>query len=139
MAQHATKQISTPVDERKLNVGLASTNSISGDVTPNSALTHYITGWRIHAITVGLVVAHFIAMVEALIASTDVLAITDDLGGYEKSSWVFTAYLLTFCDFQMVYGKLSDLIGRKFTILSALFIFTVFSGLCGANQTLDQL
>jgi hypothetical protein len=139
MSAELGKQISSPVATEKLDDNPASVHSISNDAAPDSTSTHYITGWRIRLITGGLVVALFIAMVEALIASTAVIAITDDLGGFDKSSWVFTAYLLTFCGFQMVYGKLSDLIGRKATILSALFIFTVFSGLCGASQTLDQL
>ncbi|KAF2804408.1 MFS general substrate transporter [Mytilinidion resinicola] len=73
------------------------------------------------------------------VTSTAILTITDQLGGYNRSSWVFTAYLLTFCGFQLIWAKLSDILTRKAIIVASLFIFTVFSGACGASQTLTQL
>jgi MFS family permease len=39
----------------------------------------------------------------------------------------------------MIWAKLSDIAGRKYTIIAALLIFTLFSALCGASQTLIQL
>ena len=40
---------------------------------------------------------------------------------------------------QMIWAKLSDIAGRKYTLIAALLIFTLFSALCGASQTLIQL
>lgn len=40
--------------------------------------------------------ALFMSLMDSSIASTAILVITDQLGGYDKSSWVFTSYLLTY-------------------------------------------
>ncbi|KAH8733128.1 hypothetical protein GQ44DRAFT_781965 [Phaeosphaeriaceae sp. PMI808] len=63
---------------------------------------------------------------ESSIASTALLSITNQFGGYQKSSWVFTAYMLTYC------GE------RPFALLVCLVIFTNSSALCGASQSLLQ-
>ena len=39
----------------------------------------------------------------------------------------------------MIWAKLSDIAGRKYTLIASLLIFTIFSALCGASQTLMQL
>jgi hypothetical protein len=57
----------------------------------------YITGPKLYMINTGLIVSMFIVQMESSIISTAVVDITDQLGGYEKSSWLFTAYLLTYC------------------------------------------
>lgn len=64
---------------------------------PFAAESQYTTGWKLHAITLSLLVCMFIVQMESSITSTSALDITDDLGGYEKSSWLFTAYFLTYC------------------------------------------
>ncbi|ORX97750.1 MFS multidrug transporter-like protein [Clohesyomyces aquaticus] len=87
----------------------------------------------------GLLVAVFVVQMESSIISTAVLDITNHLGGYEMSSWLFTAYLVTYCGLQMVWAKISDIVGRKPAVLASLFIFTLFSGLCGASHSLTQL
>ncbi|KAI1804893.1 MFS general substrate transporter [Daldinia bambusicola] len=76
---------------------------------------------------------------ESTITSTSVIAITDDLGGYIKSSWILTAYWLTSGAFQIIWSRLSDIIGRKVAIMTSIFIFTAFSGACGGSQTVFQL
>ncbi|KAF1966753.1 MFS general substrate transporter [Bimuria novae-zelandiae CBS 107.79] len=99
----------------------------------------YITGWRLHGISFFLLVALFVAQMDTSITSTSILTITDQLGEWEKNSWVFTAYMLSFCGFQLTWAKFSDTITRKIAFLMSTFIFTVFSGACGASQTLTQL
>ncbi|ORX93616.1 major facilitator superfamily domain-containing protein [Clohesyomyces aquaticus] len=96
-------------------------------------------GWRLHGVTFWLLLSLFVAQMDTSITSTSLLTITDQLGGFKKSSWVFTAYLLTFCGFQLIWAKLSDIISRKTTILITLLLFTIFSGACGASQSLTQL
>jgi hypothetical protein len=59
--------------------------------------SNYINGTKLYAINTGLIVSIFIVQMESSIISTAVVDITDQLGGYEKSSWLFTAYLLTYC------------------------------------------
>jgi hypothetical protein len=57
----------------------------------------YITGLKLYLINVGLTVSIFLVTLESTVISTAIVDITDDLGGYEKSSWLFTAYMLTYC------------------------------------------
>lgn len=59
--------------------------------------TQYITGWRLHGICFWLLLSLFVAQMDTSITSTSILTITDQLGGFKKSSWVFTAYMLPFC------------------------------------------
>ncbi|KAF2869201.1 major facilitator superfamily domain-containing protein [Massariosphaeria phaeospora] len=101
--------------------------------------TQYFTGHRLHIITIWLLLPIFIVQMDSTITSTSILAITDDLGGYDKSSWVFTSYMLTYCGFQMISAKLSDILTRRTTLAISLLIFTVFSAACAASQTLMQL
>ena len=58
---------------------------------------HYVTGWKLHSITLGLLLSLFLVQMDSSITSTSVLEITNELGGYEKSSWLFTSFLITYC------------------------------------------
>ncbi|PSN72305.1 MFS general substrate transporter [Corynespora cassiicola Philippines] len=86
-----------------------------------------------------LLLMMFLAQMESTITSTSVITITDDLGSYKKNSWMLTAYWLTTGAFKIIWAKISDIIGRKTTIIAAVLIFTVFSGACGGSQTITQL
>lgn len=76
---------------------------------------------------------------ESSVTSTAVLVITDELGGFSKSSWLFTAYLLTYSGLPIIWAKISDIFGRKICLLVALLLFVIFSAACGAAQTTVQL
>lgn len=120
-------------------------------------LSRYIAGWRLHLITFWLLPSLFVVQMDTSITSNSILTITNDLEGFKISSWVFTAYMLSFCGtyrplpipsssklnlhtgFQLIWAKLSDILSRKVVILASLAIFTVFSGACAASQTLVQL
>lgn len=65
--------------------------------------------------------------------------IVGDLGGLEYFSWVVTAYLVAMAAATPIWGKLSDLYGRKWTYLSAIVLFLLGSGLSGAAQDMPQL
>jgi MFS family permease len=86
-----------------------------------------------------LCVAIFLVNFEISIVSTSLVSITDDLHHFGRRSWVVTAYLMTYTAFMVVLAKLSDIIGRKTVLISCLAVFTIFSGACGAAQTMNQL
>jgi MFS family permease len=67
------------------------------------------------------------------------VSITDSLQEFGRSSWVITAYLMTYTAFMVVLAKISDILGRKTVLISCLAVFTVFSGACGAAQSMNQL
>jgi MFS family permease len=83
--------------------------------------------------------ANFMIAIEATIVSTAMPQIVGQLGGLELYSWVFAAFLLTQTATTVVFGKLSDLRGRKAVILSGIAIFLVGSILCGFAWSMPSL
>ncbi|KAI4213594.1 MAG: hypothetical protein LQ351_003818 [Letrouitia transgressa] len=81
----------------------------------------------------------FLSSLELTIIGTALVAITDSLQGFDKNSWIVTAYLLTYTGFLIILAKLSDIFGRKALMLTTLSFFVIFSVACGAAQTLSQL
>ncbi len=80
-----------------------------------------------------------LASLDQTIVGTAMPRVIADLHGFEHYTWVTTAYLLTSTVMVPIYGKLSDLFGRKPIFLIGLIVFLVGSGLCGAAQTMTQL
>ena len=66
-------------------------------------------------------------------------AIANDLGAYKQLSWIVAAYLITSTISTPVYGKLSDIYGRRRLLLTCIALFIVTSVLCGLARSLDQL
>jgi EmrB/QacA subfamily drug resistance transporter len=86
-----------------------------------------------------LMAGMFLAAIESTIVATAVPTIVDDLGGLSLITWVFTAYLLATTVSAALWGKLSDLFGRRRTFLAAITLFIVGSLLAGAAQNMMQL
>jgi EmrB/QacA subfamily drug resistance transporter len=81
----------------------------------------------------------FLAALEATAVATAVPTAVGELGGVAHYSWVFSAYLLTSTTTVPLFGKISDLYGRKRTYQWAVVIFLVGSALCGAARSFPQL
>ncbi|KAI1328455.1 drug resistance transporter [Xylariaceae sp. FL0255] len=100
---------------------------------------NYLTGWRFYVACIVTQFALFLVNFEITIVSTALVSISNDLKDFSRTSWVITAYLITYTSFLVIVAKLSDHFGRKQTYLTALVIFTAFSGGCGGAQTIVQL
>ncbi|CAE6455549.1 unnamed protein product [Rhizoctonia solani] len=87
----------------------------------------------------GLMLTVFLAAMDQTIVSTALPAMISDLGGSSGYSWVGTAYLLTSACLSPLYGKLSDIIGRKPILFAAIAVFLIGSALCGAAQNFAWL
>ena len=87
----------------------------------------------------GLLLAMLLAALDQTIVSTALPAIVRDLGGIDELSWVVTAYLLTATVSTPLWGRISDLYGRKRLFQAAIAIFLVGSALSGLSQSLDEL
>jgi EmrB/QacA subfamily drug resistance transporter len=83
--------------------------------------------------------ATLLAALDQTIVATALPKIVSDLNGFEHLSWVVTAYLVTSTVTVPLYGKLSDLYGRRRLFLVAITVFLIGSALCGAAQTMGQL
>lgn len=71
-------------------------------------------------------------MQDRLIISTAIPQITDEFNAAGDIGWYGTAYLLTNCAFQLVFGKLYTLFSIKATFLASILLFEVGSAVCGA-------
>lgn len=81
----------------------------------------------------------FLAALDQTIVSTALPTIVGELGGLDHLSWVVTAYLLTSTASVPLFGKISDLYGRKLVFQAAIGLFLLGSVLCGAAQDMFQL
>jgi EmrB/QacA subfamily drug resistance transporter len=90
-------------------------------------------------IFLGLMLGMFLAALEQTIVATALPGIAADLKAAEHLSWVVSAYLLTSTAATPIYGKLSDLYGRKLMLQIAIGIFLITSLLCGLAQSMTEL
>ena len=91
------------------------------------------------AVMIGTMLAMLLSALDQTIVATAMPRIVRDLNGLEHLSWVITAYLLASTVIVPIYGKLSDIYGRKYFILSAVGIFLLGSVLSGFSQNMTQL
>ncbi|CAE6408597.1 unnamed protein product [Rhizoctonia solani] len=87
----------------------------------------------------GLMLTVFLAAMDQTIVSTALPAMIADLGGSSGYSWIGTSYLLTSACLSPLYGKLSDLVGRKPILFGSIAVFLIGSALCGAAQNFAWL
>ncbi len=94
---------------------------------------------RIILVTIGIMLSLFLASMESTVVATAMPTIVGQLGGLEHFSWVFSAYMLTSTTTVPLYGKLSDLYGRRKLYLAAMALFLTGSIVSGQAETMTQL
>lgn len=90
-------------------------------------------------VTASLMLASFLAALEATAVAAAVPTAVGQMGGVAHYSWVFSAYLLTSTTTVPMFGKLADLFGRKLVFHAAVALFLLGSALSGLSQSLEQL
>ena len=90
-------------------------------------------------VTAGILLGMFLAALEATVVGTAMPTIIASLGGLDRYSWVFSAFLLASTVTVPVWGRLSDLYGRRALYLIGVSLFLLGSALSGASQTITQL
>src|SRR5271154_3867867 len=90
-------------------------------------------------ILVGLMLGFFLAALDQTIVATALPRMSSDLHGVEHLSWVVSSYLLTSTAATPIYGKLSDLYGRRPMLQIAVVIFLLTSVLCAVATSMGQL
>jgi MFS family permease len=94
---------------------------------------------QIMTILSGLMLGMFLAALDQTIVATAIRTIGDDLNGLSIQAWVTTAFLITSTIATPLFGKLSDIYGRKPLFMLAITIFIVGSALCGLAQSMYEL
>ncbi|MBT0771337.1 MFS transporter [Kineosporia sp. J2-2] len=107
--------------------------------TPEPGAATALTHRQIVVIISGLMMGMLLAALDLTIVSTSIRTISDDLDGLSIQAWVTTAYLITSTISTPLYGKLSDLYGRRPFFLTAISLFVVGSAMCGFAQDMYQL
>src|SRR5689334_8574605 len=87
----------------------------------------------------GLLLGLFLAALDQTIVASSIRTIADDLHGLSAQAWVTTAYLITSTISTPLYGKLSDLYGRKPFFLAAISIFVAGSAACSFATSMTEL
>ncbi|QXG77464.1 DHA2 family efflux MFS transporter permease subunit [Modestobacter sp. L9-4] len=101
----------------------------------SGAFTHR----QIMTILVGLLMGMFLAALDQTVVSTAIRTIADDLQGYDLQAWATTAFLITSTIATPLYGKLSDIYGRRPFYLFAIAVFVIGSALCGFANSMYEL
>ncbi|MFQ5898426.1 MAG: MDR family MFS transporter [Candidatus Methylomirabilia bacterium] len=97
-------------------------------------------GERRRPVTVaGIMLCIFLAAMEATVVATAMPTIIASLGGLKVYSWVFSGFLLASTVSMPLWGRVSDLFGRRRTFLTGIAIFLVGSALSGLSQSMTQL
>ncbi|HKP73483.1 MAG TPA: MDR family MFS transporter, partial [Pyrinomonadaceae bacterium] len=91
------------------------------------------------AVTAGVLLGMFLAALEATIVGTAMPTVISSLGGLSHYSWVFSAYLITSTVTVPVWGKLSDLYGRRLFFQLGIAVFLLGSILSGVSTSMTQL
>ncbi|WP_439872473.1 MDR family MFS transporter [Rhizobium leguminosarum] len=86
-----------------------------------------------------LMTAMFMATLDNQIVSTALPTIVGEFGHLERFGWIGSAYLLSLSAVMPLYGKLGDLFGRKYVMMTAIMIFTVGSAVCGLAVSMNTL
>ncbi|KAF2279538.1 MFS general substrate transporter [Westerdykella ornata] len=94
---------------------------------------------RMKYIFPALAIGVFLAAADQTLVVSTYGTIGTDLHALNSTSWIATAYFLTLAAFQPVYGKLSDIFGRKECLLFAYVIFGVGSFCCGLARNMSEL
>ncbi len=101
----------------------------------SGALTHRQT----MTILSGLLLGMFLAALDQMVVTTAIRTIGDDLNGLSVQAWVTTGFLITSTIATPLFGKLSDIYGRKPVFMIAITIFLIGSALCGLAQSMYML
>ncbi|WP_419873873.1 MDR family MFS transporter [Candidatus Pristimantibacillus sp. PTI5] len=94
---------------------------------------------RLGFVVAGLLLGILVASIDNTIVSTAMATIVSDLGGLDKYVWVTSAYLVTEMAGMPIFGKLSDMYGRKRFFVLGISLFLIGSVLCGTAESITQL
>ncbi|KAI0835899.1 putative multidrug resistance protein fnx1 [Hypoxylon sp. FL0890] len=109
------------------------------DISDGEDSINYIHGPRFWFICAAIAIMMFLTNLEVPVVITALVAITDDLSGFENVGWVVASYLLGYVAVIVICAKFSDIFGRKLVFLLSTVVFIIFSAACSASQTMVQL
>lgn len=107
--------------------------------TPPESSSYQAKGLRLALLLLGIELGQLLTALDQTVVGTAAPRILADLNGFSQYAWVATAYLLASTVTMPIYGKLSDMYGRRPFFLGGMLIFLAGSALAGASHTMTQL
>ncbi|MGX5695625.1 MDR family MFS transporter [Agromyces soli] len=107
----------------------------TGSVSADPVMTHR----QILFVIFGLMAGMFLSALDQTIVGTAIRTIGDDLHGLSEQAWVTTAYLIVSTISTPIYGKLSDIFGRRPLFIFAIVVFVIGSVLASFSTSMGQL
>ncbi|MET0132728.1 MAG: MDR family MFS transporter [Kibdelosporangium sp.] len=101
--------------------------------------TEPLTKRKQYTVFAGLMIGILLAMLDNMIVGTAMPTIVGDLGGLDHFAWVVTAYTLASAVSTPIWGKLSDLYGRKGMFMASIVVFLAGSALAGTSGSMTEL
>ncbi|KAB5511538.1 major facilitator superfamily domain-containing protein [Coniochaeta sp. 2T2.1] len=95
--------------------------------------------WAVTSILSTLLVGVFVANVDMTLLLATYPQVSSDFGALAYGSWLLTAYMLSMCAVQPLYGKLSSIFGRKPMIMLSYVLYATGSAVCGLGQSIWQV
>ena len=113
----------------------------AGDVAGQSVAQDFVQLPRRQIVLtmIGVLLAMFLASLDQTVVATAMPRIIADLGGFDRFTWVTTAYLVASTTAVPIVGRLTDIHGRKIFYVAGIIIFLIGSVLAGMSQTMNQL
>ncbi|KAI6784679.1 uncharacterized protein J7T54_006725 [Emericellopsis cladophorae] len=81
----------------------------------------------------------FVSQADTSLVLATYAPIASEFNDFDKASWLLSSYMLAMCVAQPLYGKLSDIFGRKALLQVSYALFAVGSGLCGISRSMGEL
>ena len=98
-----------------------------------------LEGWRRIVLLMSLFIGLFLSFLDSTIVSVALATIADRFDDFDHSTWVVTAYLLTYMAFAIIIARLSDIFGKKAVEVASFIFFIGFSLGCALSQNMTQL
>lgn len=106
---------------------------------PSAVADAIMSKREILLVMVGLMAGMFLSALDQTVVSTSMRTIADDLDGMSLQAWVTTAYMIMSTISTPLYGKLSDIFGRRPLFIIAISVFVIGSLLAGTADSMYQL
>jgi predicted MFS family arabinose efflux permease len=98
-----------------------------------------LTDRQVRLTLIGVMFAMFLASLDQTIVATAIPRIMADLDGFDRVTWVSSAYIVASTSVVLITGAVSDVYGRKWLFVGGISIFLIGSVLAASSQTMNAL
>lgn len=101
----------------------------------DAEIAQYITGFALYIVAAVITMVGFLLMLDSTVLATAIPSITSHFNSLKDIGWYGSAYLMTICALQLLWGKIYQFYSSKFTFIGALIVFELGSVICGVSTS----